>query len=170
MQYADAREQIKTGDMLLYRNHQGGGLRAIIERWFVSHGTASPYCHVGVAWRDGDRRLWIMDLTTKGCAPRLLSKTGAFDWAPAPAPLTDAALGYAHDCFGEWVYSRLQAVEGELDSLSIGADKKGQCAEYALSVWRASGMAPSRRATPAACADGALYTWGSSILHVEEAK
>lgn len=166
MDYPTARAQLKTGDMVLYRNHQGGGLRAIIERWFVTHGTASPHCHVGVAWADGDRRLWVMDITTKGCAPRLLSKTGSFDWSPAPRELSPEALAYAHDCFGEWVYSRTQAVEGELDLLDVGADKKGQCAEFAISVWRMSGMAPTLHATPAACATGAMDVWQAPIWSV----
>lgn len=50
MKYEAIREQLKSGDMLLFRNHSGGGLRGILERWFVAHGTASPYTHVGVAW------------------------------------------------------------------------------------------------------------------------
>lgn len=166
MKYNEARELLKTGDMLLYRNHQGGGLRAMVERWTVNHGTASPYCHVGMAlnWAD---RLWIMDITTKGCAPRILSATGAFDWAPSPCKLSDTALNYAADQFGELTYSRLQAVLGQLRQLTIGQDKKSQCAEYFLSIWNVDGMAPSKIATPAACSDGALQVWGSSITSVE---
>ncbi len=100
MQYAEARSKIKTGDMLLFRNHVGGGLRATLERWFVEHGTASPYTHVGVAWVEYGR-VWCMDMTTKGCAPRLLSTCGDFDWAPSPAPLNDAGMAVAFEGFGE---------------------------------------------------------------------
>lgn len=168
MEYAEARTWIKTGDMLLFRNHAGGGLRGIIERWFVSHGTASPYTHVGVAWVDGDRRAWIMDITTRGCAPRLLSSVGSFDWASSPKPLSATALRFAHDCFGEWLYSRWQAVLGALKSLVIGADKLGQCAEYAIAIWEIDGMAPTTTATPAACAEGALSVWKTSITRVDQ--
>lgn len=76
-----------------------------------------------------------MDITTKGCAPRLLSTCGDFDWAPAPAVLSDKALRYAQACFGEWTYSRLQAVLGKLKRLVIGQDSRGQCAEYCLAIW-----------------------------------
>jgi len=48
----------------------------------------------------------------------------------------------------------------------IGADTLGQCAEYALSIWRVDGMAPTDTATPGACADGALLNWGSSLHSV----
>jgi len=169
MDYQEFRGKVKNGDMLLFRNHAGGGPRAVIERWLVVHGTGDPYCHIGMAWVDGDRRVWLMDMTTKGCAPRLLSKVGMFDWAPAPRQLSDVALGAAHDCFGEWTYSRWQAVLGELGMLPIGKDLLGQCAEFALTVWGVDNMAPSAIATPAACADGALRVWKTSITEIENA-
>lgn len=165
MLYEDARYQIKTGDMLLWRDHAGGPLRGIIERWIVRHGTASPYTHVGVAWADHGR-VWVMDITTKGCAPRLLSGCGDFDWSPAPQALSERALVYAHSCFGEWTYSRWQAVLGAFKRLVIGADAKGQCAEYALSIWRLDDMAPTDTATPGACADGALLRWECPLMSV----
>lgn len=164
-EYAHIRDRIKTGDMLLWRNSTGGGLRSVIERWIVRHGTASPYTHVGVAWHDHGR-VWVMDITTKGCAPRLLSTCGDFDLAPAPQPLSETALAFAHKCFGEWTYSRWQAVLGQFKRLTIGADSKGQCAEYALSVWMVDGMTPTGTATPGACAAGAMSVWGSSLVAV----
>lgn len=167
MIYSEIRDKIKTGDMLLYRNHQGGGLRATLERWTVSHGTASPYTHVGVAWV-GHGRIWIMDITTKGCAPRLLSKTGHFDLAPAPMELSQGALNFAFEGFGELTYSKWQAFLGGLGKLNIGKDQLSQCAEYALTIWETSGMLPTNTATPSACADGALQRWGSSITFVTQ--
>lgn len=163
--YAVVRNRIKTGDMLLWRDHAGGTLRAMVERWIVRHGTASPYTHVGVAWADHGR-VWVMDITPKGCAPRLLSTCGDFDWAPAPQALSERALAFAHGCFGEWTYSRWQAVMGKLKRLVIGRDSKGQCAEYSLAVWQVDDMAPGDWATPGACADGALLVWGSSLMTV----
>lgn len=151
--------------MLLFRNHAGGGLRATMERWFVSHGTASPYTHVGVAWAEHGR-VWCMDMTTRGCAPRLLSTCGDFDLAPSPTPLNEEALAFAFDCFGDLVYSKLQAVLAEIGLLKIGTDMQAQCAEYALTIWRKAGMPPTNKATPAACADGAMTAWGSAVYHV----
>ena len=165
MIYTEVRRKIKTGDMLLWRNHAGGGLRSTIERWFVSHGTASPYTHVGIAWVEHGR-VWVMDVTTRGCAPRILSKAGDFDWIPAPSKLTPQALEFAFNGFGEFEYSKVQAVLGELGLLKVGADLQTQCAEYALTVWQASGMAPTTKATPAACADGGMTTWAAPIYSV----
>lgn len=164
--YNEIRNKIKTGDMLLWRNHKQGGLRAIIERWFVEHGTASPYTHVGYAWADHNR-VWVIEITTKGCAPRLLSQVGDFDWAPAPKEGSEKALNFAFSCFGVWKYSRWQAIKGQLKNLVIGADLAGQCAELAIAIWRVDGMAPTEYATPADCAYGAMVKWGSPVTYVD---
>ena len=165
MKYAAARTLIKTGDMLLWRDHAGGSIRSIVERWIVRHGTADPHTHVGLAWADHGR-LWVMEITTKGCAPRLLSGCGPFEWAPAPAELSESALTFAHSCFGEWTYSRWQAILGALKRLVIGSDSVGQCAEYVLSVWRLDGMAPTDTATPGSCAAGAALVWDVPLTPV----
>ena len=165
MKYADARSQIKTGDMLLWSAAHGGGLRAIIEHWIVRHGTASPYTHVGLAWVDNGR-VWVMDITTKGCAPRLLSEDLPCYWSPAPRQLSEVALHFAFSCFGQWKYSRWQAILGALKRLMVGADAKGQCAEYALACWRIDDTMPTDTATPAACGAGALDVWQSSIQEI----
>lgn len=162
MKYSDARALVKTGDMLLWRDHAGGVLRGVIERWFVRHGTASPYVHIGVAWSEHER-VWVMDITTKGCAPRPLSGCLPFDWIPAPAKLSTDALNFAISCFGEWEYSRWQALLAFFKRLVVGADKYGQCAEYALSIWARDMCVPSHVATPEDCAYGGLAVWGSTL-------
>lgn len=169
MQYEEVRSKIKTGDMLLWRATKEGTLRNVIERWFVTHGTASPYSHVGVAWVGGGR-VWVMEITTHGCAPRLLSSCGDFDWAPCPKELSEQSLLYAFDCFGVWTYSRVQAVLGALKRLTVGVDIKGQCSEYALAIWSKDQMQPTNIATPAACAEGAMKNWNSPIVYVNNPK
>lgn len=165
MNYSDARSLIKSGDMLLWRDHPGGSVRSIIERWFVRHASASPYTHIGVALVEHER-VRVMDITTKGCAPRPLSGNPDFDWAPAPKVLSEESINFAASCWGEWEYSRWQAILGWCKRLVIGADTKGQCAEYAIAIWRANHMAPTDIASPAACADGATLVWDSPPRHV----
>ena len=167
MRYSEARDRIKTGDMLLWVDHHGGDTRGVIERWIVRHGTASPYTHVGIAWVICGR-LMVMELTLRGCAPRLLSLAGSFDWAPAPRELSENGLSFALSCFGVWIYSRWQAILGALKALAIGVDQEGQCAEFALAVWGKDGMAPGDTATPGACAEGALEIWKSTITRVTQ--
>jgi hypothetical protein len=169
MKYEELRTKIKTGDMLLWRASKEGSLRNIIERWFVTHGTASPYSHVGTAWVEHGR-VWVMEITTHGCAPRLLSSCGDFDWSPCPKELSDQALTYAFDCFGVMTYSRTQAVLGALKRLVIGNDLKGQCSEYCISIWMIDDQEPTEIATPAACAEGAMRVWNSPVYSVENPK
>ena len=167
--YTDIRTQIKTGDLLLWRNHKGGAPLRIIERWLVRLGTFSPYIHVGLAWREGGR-VWVMEMTTRGCSPRLLSLTGDFAWAPAPQPLSREALWYAQSLFGEWTYSRWQAVMGGIGRITIGNDAAGQCAEYALTVLQRCGKIKFADqpavVTPQGLLDAALMQWYSPLRHV----
>lgn len=169
MDYSEVRLKIKTGDMLLWRASKEGSLRSVIERWFIMHGTSSPYTHVGVAWVEHNR-VWVMEITTHGCAPRLLSSCGDFDWSPCPKELSEQALSFAFDCFGSWTYSRWQAVLGALKRLTIGDDKQGQCSEFALAVWSVDTMQPTTIATPAACAEGAMLNWKSPVYSIENKK
>lgn len=163
--YEQVRDRIQTGDALLFRDHHDGALRNKVERWIVRHVTASPYTHVGIAWVEHGR-VWVMDLTTKGCAPRLLSRAGNFDWAAAPKPLSDTALQHAFSRFGELEYSRWEAFIAPFGFLKIGGNARGECAEFALDVWQQDGIAPCDIATPAAVADGVMQKWGASIVSV----
>lgn len=166
MNYEDVRSKIKTGDMLLFRYHASQNLRTTIERWIVSHQTASPYTHVGIAWSEHGRN-WCMDMTTKGCAPRLLSLCGDFDVAGSPMPLNEEALGFAFGKFGELQYSRWRAIGGALGLIDVKSERESMCAEYALAIYRKAGMAPCDIATPAMLASGAAITWGAPILSIK---
>ena len=55
MRYEDARGRIKTGDMLLWRDHAGGSLRGIVERWIVRHATAERSEMLDTPLADGER-------------------------------------------------------------------------------------------------------------------
>lgn len=164
--YAKIRDSLKSGDMVLCRDSGLGSLRTRVERLIVKHGTASPYTHTGVVWKDLGR-VWVMEMTTHGCAPHLLSTYGDFVLAYAPEELTEEALNYAHSQFGELTYSKWQAILGQLKHLTIGQDKKAQCAEYAISIWQKSGMPPTDIATPGACSEGAMLVWNSPLVSVK---
>jgi len=163
MIYETARPLIRSGDMLLWSRAGGWSSRGDLERHAVRIATESQWTHIGVAWAEHGRA-WVMDLTTRGCAPRLLSSELPFWWIPAPRPLSEAALERAFARFGVLEYSRWQAVAGYLRWLDIGADLKGQCAEYALEIWRVDDMAPSTVATPYGCMAGAMRGWPGAHL------
>ena len=169
--YAYIRPQMKTGDLLFWRNHKGGPTIGYLERFIVQAGTMSPYIHVGMCWVEGGR-VWVMEITTRGCAPRLLSMTGDFAWIAAPQALSKEALWRAQSFFGEWTYSRWQAFTGWLGRLSIGKDLQGQCAEYVLTVLNDCEHLKftNPTATPQGVADAALMQWQTPLLHVSNPK
>lgn len=164
MRYADVRERIKTGDLLLWSSDASGSTRHDIETEIVKLATRSQWTHAGVAWSEHGR-VMVMDLTTRGCAPRPLSGDLPFWWIPAPRELGRAGLDYAFSRFGEMVYSRWQAITAVLRRLVVGDDLQGQCAEYVLEVYRADGMAPTDVATPAALMVGAMNNWPFAEMH-----
>lgn len=165
MRYLDIRDQIKTGDMLLWSAKVENFNRHDIETELVKIGTGSQWTHVGVAWEDHGR-VFVMDLTRRGCAPRPLSNDCPFWWIPAPAPLSETALQHAFSRFGEMTYvTNWQAFVGWLKQITKRDDQKGQCSNYALEIWGIDNMAPTTEATPAACMLGAMQNWDGAELH-----
>jgi hypothetical protein len=164
MRYDQVREQIKSGDMLLWSAQGGWGSRHDIETKLVKMGTESQWTHVGVAWVERGR-VFVMDLTTRGCAPRPLSGDLPCYWIPAPRELSEQALQYAFSRFGEMTYSRWQAFKAAFGKLAIGRDLVGECAEYAIEIWRMDGLHPTVVATPGGCMEGALANWEGAQLH-----
>ena len=66
--YADIRPQMKTGDLLLWRNHKGGPTIGYLERFIVQAGTMSPYIHVGMCWVEGGAGVGDGDHHPRLCA------------------------------------------------------------------------------------------------------
>lgn len=164
--YSEIRDSIKSGDMILWSASGDHLSQHDIETNLVKIATESQWTHVGIAWVEHGR-VWVMDLTTSGCAPRLLGDDAPFYLINSPKELTEAALQYAFARFGKMTYSKWQAVLGFLKRLTIGDDMKGECAEFVLEVYRASGMAPTEVATPYWCMVGALSNWkGASLTYV----
>jgi hypothetical protein len=167
MRYSKLRPRIKTGDLIVWAHRGNLRSRKGFETWLTRTAQQAPWTHVGVAWVEHGR-VWVMDLTTRGCAPRLLSGDLPAYWIAAPRALGEPALHYAFSRFGELVYSRWQAVLGFLGLLRIGADLQGECAEYVLEIYRTEGIAPTDVATPAALVEAALAVWGRELVKVEQ--
>lgn len=162
MSYTRHRSSIKSGDLLAWSSQGDWRSRHGLETHLTRIGTESEWTHVGIAWVEHGR-VWVIELTTLGCAPRLLSDELPCAWLPAPRRLSDRALTYAFSRFGRLRYSRWQAVLGWLKRLTIGDDLAGQCSELVIEILRVDAMAPTDVATPAALIDGALRVWGSRL-------
>jgi hypothetical protein len=85
LRYAQARHQIRTGDLLLFR-------RRGILGWLIGIAGRSPYCHAGMAvWQHelgAFSRLYCVDMVGRGgrrvpLAQLLLQSAGRIDWFAA---------------------------------------------------------------------------------------
>lgn len=135
MRYEDARQWMRSGDLVLFR---GRGLGC----WIIRKVTRSRYAHAAVVWRVGTRVLLLESrVRTHGVAigrpmSAALDDGAAWistsaDWTPqAEAVALDRSLGQPYG----WV-DALRAAFG-LRPTSRGL----QCAEYAQEVLTAAGL------------------------------
>lgn len=145
MFYADARERIKSGDLLAW-THTGWGSWTAIKMQIVRIFTRSEYSHVGIAWTVAGR-VFVLEASTGGVRIYPLSEKPSFWWVSLPE-LRIGAEEYALSKVGER-YSYWQAITGFLKTLKPGADRSWQCAEYALAVLRENGLNMGEATTPA---------------------
>lgn len=127
MDYATARNQIKTGDILAW-SYTGG--------FFASwHGfkvnmirvcRLSEYTHVGIAVVLAGR-VFVLESVTGGIRLMPLSKLTPCYWIPDDE-LSDAGLERAMSVCGE-PYSELEAILGAIDKTDA-ENGKWQCAEF----------------------------------------
>jgi hypothetical protein len=129
MKYAEARPQIKSGDLLAW-SHRGWRSWYDIQIQLVRFFTQSEYSHVGVAWVTGGRTFVIEAVTPK---VRIfpLSKLGDFYWIPDfidwTPELEERALSYVGT-----EYSKLEALSAFFGQSWDSA--KMQCAKLAMTI------------------------------------
>jgi len=153
MKYAEARAQIRTGDLLFF-SHGGWKNWHDIQVSLVRMGTMSEYSHVGVAWAV-NARVFIIHATGRGVCIEPLSMQGEFTWCPMAAEFSEDVMEKVFTCIGE-KYSKWQAILGFFDKLTPGADAKWQCAEWAEWVYEQSGVVLGTKITPSGLAHAVL--------------
>jgi len=136
MDYAAARPQIRTGDLLAF---SGGSLRSLKDAQVLAIRIVdwTPYTHVGIAWVVCGR-VFIIHAIGRGVSIEPLSNQGSFYWLPLGLQIEEAALEPAFARIGEH-YSKWQAILGFFRRLKIGADRAWQCAEWVIWFYRQVG-------------------------------
>jgi hypothetical protein len=129
MNYADARPQIKSGDLLAW-SHRGWRSWYDVQIQLVRFFTQSEYSHVGVAWITGGRT-FVIEAVTPKVRIYPLSKLGDFYWIPD-------FIEWTHDT-EEKALSHVGTEYSKLEALSAFFGKswdsaKMQCAKFALTV------------------------------------
>lgn len=161
MKYAQARNQIRTGDLLAFSTTKIRDVWDLLA-WVVRLFGATEYSHVGFAWVEHGR-VWVVEATRHGVYPMLLSeKGGRFYWIKADR-LDQAQLDRAFSKVGKR-YGWWDAIKAGLRSLVIGSNETWQCAEFYLWVKGITDVNP----TPADVVEYELLGHGEmTIVEIE---
>lgn len=153
MQYAKARPNIRTGDLLAWCGGDWKSLKGI-QTLAIRVFDGTPYTHVGVAWVVAGR-VFVIHAVGRGVSIEPLSQQASFYWLPMNLDVSDDALEQAFSRVGEQ-YSRWQAILGFFRQLKIGEDALWQCAEFVLWWYCVIGSKLDADATPSAVVHSAL--------------
>lgn len=164
MKYADARAQIKTGDLLFWSHGSWRSWKSI-QVVIVRAMTLSEYSHVGVAWVVNGR-VFVVHAIGRGVCIEPLSTQGEFYWLPMRTEFSEEALDRAFSRVGD-KYSKLQAIMGFLGLLKAGEDRVWQCAEFVVWFYQQVGYALSDCVTPSGIARAAM-AHGHTLQLVEQ--
>lgn len=157
MDYAQARNQIKSGDLIAMTHNQWNSFYDL-QVQAVRTGTQSEYCHMCVAWVIAGR-VFVIEAVNPLVRIFPLSnlKDAGFYWLATPdTPMSDKELEFGLSWVGRGEYSKWQAIEAQLNTLDVGADDKWECAELTICMRRLSGLDLGSKATPAAVVQEAL--------------
>ena len=120
MKYTDAREHLKSGDLLAW-SHDRWRSWYDIKIQLVRMFTRSEYCHVGVCWCVGGR-VFVLEAVSDGVRIFPLSRLLPFYWVPLSAAWEDEVEAWALRQVGER-YSQWLAVVAGLGLLKVGVDE-----------------------------------------------
>ncbi len=166
MDYATARSQIKSGDLIALSHYKWASWYDL-QVQFVRFGTQSEYSHVAMAWVVGGRVFVIESVEpVVRLVPLSLMVEEGFYWAPMGVDISPAELEFVLSKVGSAQYSKLEAVMAQLRKLEIGKDDLWECAEFIIVARRLSGAALGDKATPSAVMR-AVQDRGSPIYFVK---
>jgi hypothetical protein len=149
MKYNEVRPNIHSGDVLAW-SHKTWGSFYDLQVQAIRIFTRSEYNHIGIAWVVGDR-VFVIEAVEPEVRIYPLSVQTPFYWVPCGAAYWDKPTQeYALSKIGE-KYSKIEAIKGFFDILTVGKDAKWQCAELVNSVLKESRMLSiTTKSTPAA--------------------
>lgn len=125
MKYLEARDQIKSGDIIALSRGGWGNFHDILVNC-VRIFTKSTYSHVGIAWVIGGR-VFIVDAVVPKIRIFPLSKEVPFYWLPTPFKWNDTVEEKLLERVGE-PYSRIEAIRAFI-SKNTNGERVWECAK-----------------------------------------
>jgi hypothetical protein len=163
--YARIRDAIQDGDLLAW-SHRGWRSWHDLQIQAVRFFTQSEYCHVGVAYRCG-QRMMVYEAVGKGVRIFPLSKLLPFYHLPLGLAWNAAAEQFVWDNY-DADYSKLQAIQAHLGRLHAAIDNRWQCAELAQALLKALGLDLACKPTPTELVLAAQKAAGAPLWLVNE--
>ena len=164
--YSEIRDEIQSGDLVVLSHYKWASwydFQVMIVRVM----SATEYTHVGVCVVLGGR-VWVAESVEPVVRLVPLSNYAADGMyiIPARHPMKEEELEYLFSKVGKAKYSKWRAIKAYLDRLEIGTDDELECAEYAITARRLSGLDLGHKAVPSCVVKEALKQ-GLRLEYVE---
>lgn len=155
MTYTEARENIKSGDVLAW-SYNGSPFKSWhnFQVWLVRLMQRSEYTHVGIAWRIAGR-IFILEAVVPCVRIFPLSLCESFYHVDMQKGLNYDAEEFALSQIGE-PYSKIEAIKAFFNQVRKGDSGTWQCAKYAAEVLRSNGIDYGEAFTPTSLVQAAL--------------
>lgn len=160
MEYKNIRDQIKTGDLLVWKNDRLNFLSNLFLK-IVRFFTSSEFAHVAIAWRVRDR-LFVIEATIPSIRIYPVSKFDEFYHIPMNVSPTEEQLDYLLNKVG-LAYSKIDAVRAYIGE-TLPDDDKWQCVELANKFYKHIGLDYGDNWTPTKFVN-AILTAPDKFLH-----
>lgn len=165
MDYAKAREHLRSGDLVAFSRGSWKSWSQI-KTMIVRLATRSTYSHVGTIWMSGGRA-FVIEAVIPEVRIYPLSKQGNFYWLPLGAPWSQATEEFALSVVGS-KYSQWAAIKAFFKDLGKG--NLQECAAVAIAIADADGIDLGNRQTPDAVVLQAQLRGAETIYVTQESK
>jgi hypothetical protein len=167
MNYADARSQLKSGDVVAL-SHKEWTSWYDIQIQAVRFFTQSEYSHVGIVWMFAGRAFLIESVEpVVRIYPISHLVDKGFYLIPTDVPMSDAELEFLMSKVGISKYSKWEAILAYFGELNLGKDDFFECAELVIVARAHSGADLGSIATPSGVVQHLLET-GHNLTFVKD--
>lgn len=143
--YSDMRIFLHTGDLLAWSTDRTTFWSRMLTT-FVRFFTLSEFAHVGIAYRDDNGRVYVLEATIPTIQMRLLSEVKGFYHVPMQIQWNDDLDVYLKHYTGK-PYSLMDCIRGYLGHTDP-SDDKWQCAELCNDFYKHAGIDLGDNYTP----------------------
>lgn len=163
LSYKIARENLRTGDMVVFSKRKFTGMSGLIT-FLVRFFTMSDYNHVGIVWFVGGR-YFLIEAQVPEVKITPLSKMGSFFYIPMVLDVKESHLDQLLEKVGE-EYSELEALKAYLKKSDM-TNNKWICVELVRFFYELFDMKLDDCFTPSDLVREIMTKYGKQLIYVE---